>query len=254
MNAFDQLDERGFLLIEDFVPPELRARLKTRLKELFDSEGTSAGSEFRKEPGCDRLANLVNKGQVFVDVLKLQEWRPYVEHVLGSYKLSSMNARRAIPGQTSRQPLHADMGGVADDRGPWVCNTVWMLDDFTVENGAMRAVPGSHKWRKTPQSQLDNPLADHPDQELIVGPAGSLVVMNAHLWHSGMESNADVTRLALHVFFCRLDKPQQQYQKELLSEAVRESLDPTVADLLALNDSLNDVLSATQSQQSGFLK
>jgi Phytanoyl-CoA dioxygenase (PhyH) len=107
---------------------------------LFSEEGEAAGSEFKQEPGCRRLANLVDKGEVFREVIALPRLLGYVRHVLGpAIKLSSLNARSAGPHGAGAQPLHADMAAVADDRGYWVCNTVWLLDDFTPDNGCLRA-------------------------------------------------------------------------------------------------------------------
>ena len=72
-------------------------------------------------------------------------------HVLGpKFKLSSLNARSAEPLGDGGQPLHVDSGAVPDDSGYWVCNSVWMLDDFTPENGATRVVPGSHRSGRAP--------------------------------------------------------------------------------------------------------
>ena len=67
-----------------------------------------------------------------------------VRQVIGQPKLSSLNARSADPHSDAGQPLHVDMAAVPDERGYWVCNTIWMLDDFTPDNGATRVVPGSH--------------------------------------------------------------------------------------------------------------
>ena len=50
--------------------------------------------------------------------------------------------RLADPHGDCAQPWHADSGAIADERGYWVCNSVWMLDDFTPENGATRMLPG----------------------------------------------------------------------------------------------------------------
>jgi hypothetical protein len=40
--------------------------------------------------------------------------------------------------------------------------------------------------------------------------------MNTHMWHAGTGNNTDRCRRALHGFYTRSDKPQQQYQKVLL--------------------------------------
>ena len=91
-----------------------------------------------------------------------------------------------------------------------------MLDDFTAENGSLRAVPGSHRAAACRRRRSPIRSAPHPDEELVTGRAGDVVVMNAHLWHAGTANRTPRPRLALHSFYCRSDKPQQQYQKRLL--------------------------------------
>ena len=233
---------------------ELQRALRRRIDELFAAEGDGAGSEFRQEPGSRRLANLMDKGEVFHQALCTPMLLAGVRQVLGpSIKLSSMNVRSAEPG-CEPQPLHCDMGALADEQGFWVCNSVWMIDDFTLQNGAIRAVPGSHRWGKLPQSELANLKAPHPQEVLLTGPAGTVVVMNAHLWHGGTANRTERSRTALHIFFARRDKPQQQYQKKLLRPEVQSGLSPQLRDLLALDDPLNDAVSAEVAVRSGFLK
>jgi len=249
------LGDQGFAILPHTAPPELVAGLRVRIDELFAEEGESAGSEFKQEPGCRRLANLVDKGDVFARAVSLPAVLELVRHVLGpEFKLSSLNARSVDARSTLAQPLHADMGAVADERGYWVANVVWMLDPFTPENGALRVVPGSHRWRKLPQDVLDDPAAPHPDEQLVTGKAGTLAVINAHLWHGGTANTSDAPRTAMHAFYCRRDKPQQQYQKRLLRPDVQRALSPELRDLLALDDALNDQLSAADVVRSGFLK
>jgi len=248
-----QLDEAGFVVLDGFMSAALLARLHQRVAQLFTEEGEAAGAEFKPEPGCLRLANLVDKGDVFREMILLP--LGYVKHVLGpDVKLSSLHARSALTGGAGAQPLHADMSAIADERGAWVCNTVWMLDDFTPQNGALRVVPGSHRWRQLPKDALLDPLLDHPNQVLATGPAGSVVVINAHTWHGGIANRSNALRTAVHAFYCRRDKPQQQYQKRLLRPEVQERLSPELRWLLALDDPLNDRLCAEAGARSGFLK
>jgi len=128
-----------------------------------------------------------------------------------------------------------------------------MLDDFTTENGALRVVPGSHRWGRRPQDVLGDPKRPHPDEVLVTGRAGDLVVMNSHLWHGGTANRTDRPRLALHAFYCRWDKPQQQYQKALLRPETQAALSPAARLILALDDPANDAMSA-DAGRSGFMK
>jgi len=247
-----KLDTEGYLMIEDLMGEPLLDQVRRRVDELFEQEGAQAGSEFKQEPHSRRLANLVDKGEVFERLIETPRILECMEYVLGSrFKLSSLNVRSADPQNEWTQPLHADSGAVADERGYWVCNSVWMLDDFTPDNGPIRMVPGSHRWGRAPEADL---YAAHPDEILLTGRAGTVVVMNAHMWHGGTANRTVAHRRAMHVYYTRWDKPQQQYQKRLVRPAVQDRLSPAARKLLALDDPLNDELSAQLSGMSGFLK
>jgi ectoine hydroxylase-related dioxygenase (phytanoyl-CoA dioxygenase family) len=249
-----QLADHGYALLDAAMGADLLSELRGRILELYEEEGERAGHEFRTEARAQRLANLVDKGDVFRRAIVLPEVLQAVHHVLGpAVKLSSLNARSADPNSDLGQPLHVDMGAIADDKGYWVCNTVWMLDDFTRDNGPTRMIPGSHKWGTRPQDVLADPMAPHPDEVLLTGKAGTIAVMNAHLWHGGTANRTTAPRLAMHAFYCRRDKPQQQYQKALLRPEVQRALSPELRDILALDDPLNDRLSAAVNVRSGFL-
>ena len=164
-----QLDEQGWVVLEPGMGA-LRDPLRERILALFAEEGDRAGSEFRTEERARRLANLVDKGDIFRRAIVLPAVLESVRHVLGPrIKLSSLNARSADPHTDVGQPLHVDMGAIPDSSGYWVCNTIWMLDDFTPDNGPTRMVPGSHRWGTRPQDVLDDPLAPHPDEVLLTG-------------------------------------------------------------------------------------
>jgi len=245
-----QLEEQGYLTLPSFLSEAALERFRARVDELFREEGDRAGSEFKQEPGSRRLANLVNKGEIFEEVIQTPQVLECVQAVLGpEFKLSSLNVRSASPRSDSGQPLHVDGGELPDERGNSVCNSVWMLDDFTETNGALRVVPGSHLWRRAPK-----PGEKAEGEVLVTGKAGTVVVMNAHMWHGGTANRTDRERRAMHVYYTRSDKPQQQYQKQWVRPEVQARLTPLGRRLLALDDPRNDELCATGSGKSGFMK
>jgi hypothetical protein len=249
-SAKQHLQDRGFLVFPALLSPEQVARFNDRIEKLFAIEGDGAGGEFKTEPGARRIANAVDKGRIFETVIETPQVLEAVEVVLGpDFKLSSLNIRSANPHNGCAQPLHVDSGALPDARGNSVCNSVWLLDDFTQRNGALRIVPGSHKWGRAPEAGAK------PEGEILMtGKAGDVIVMNAHLWHGGSENFTDAQRRAMHVYYTRGDKPQQQYQKRLVRPEVQARLSPPGRRLLALDDARNDELSATGSGMSGFMK
>ena len=247
-----QLDELGYLVLPDFIPPRMLEDLRDRCETLWEQEGDQAGSEFRAEPGTRRLANLVDKGAIFAELVCMPKILECMEHVIGpGYKFSSLNARSTNPHNGDAQPWHADTGAIVDERGYWVCNSVWMLDDFTPENGATRMLPRSHTWSRLPDPGAAGLL---PGEELVLVKAGTVVIMNAHMWHGGTANRTDRCRRALHSFYTRDDKPQQQYQKAMLRPETIASLTPLQRRVLAIDDPENDRLSAATTRMSGFLK
>lgn len=244
------LEEQGFLILPGLISPREVDELNRRIEELFALEGDSAGAEFKQEPGTRRLANCVDKGEVFERAIQNPAMLEGMEAVLGpDFKLSSLNVRSASPHSNCGQPLHADSGAIADEKGYHVCNSVWMLDDFTEDNGALRVVPGSHRWRRLPE-----PGVRVDSEMLVTGQAGTVVIMNAHLWHGGTDNRTERPRRAIHVYFTRGDKPQQQYQKKLIRSEVQAHLSPLGRRLLALDDPRNDAMGEAGARISGFLK
>jgi ectoine hydroxylase-related dioxygenase (phytanoyl-CoA dioxygenase family) len=76
---------------------------------------------------------------------------------------------------------------------------LWMLDDFTAENGATRVVPGSHRITRALSKNLAQPLARHPDERIVIGRAGDVLIFNAYLWHSGRRNESKGPRRAVQM-------------------------------------------------------
>ena len=90
-----------------------------------------------------------------------------------------------------------------------VCNAMWMLDEFTADNGATIVVPGSHLSGRQPDAKID----EDADWVSAVGPAGSVVIFEGRTWHSTGVNCTEETRTGLTTNFCA---PQFRQQENLL--------------------------------------
>jgi ectoine hydroxylase-related dioxygenase (phytanoyl-CoA dioxygenase family) len=241
-----QLDGDGFVPLPGMLTPDQVEKMRARLDELVTRqvetvaagvvtirERTRAGTEPRHEAGADRLFDLVNKDPLFDTIWTHPRLLAAIAHVLqGEFKLSSLNFRAALPGQ-GHQGLHADWPVPVQPGDYYVCNSIWLLDDFTERNGATRVVPGAHRNGKLPKDEMEDTAAPHPREVKLIAPAGTAVVFNSHVWHGGTRNDTPHPRRACHAYFGRRDQPQQLDQRAYiqpdtyarLSDAARYILD-----------------------------
>jgi hypothetical protein len=109
----ERLDRDGYAPLTGILTGHQLTVMRARLAELLAAEGERAGLEVHQEAGADRLADLVNKDPVFEVCFTDPRLLACVAHVLGEFKLSSLNFRAALPGH-GLQALHAEGRPVTD--------------------------------------------------------------------------------------------------------------------------------------------
>ena len=226
------LDANGYLPLPGLMTPAQLAALRARTDELVEQESRAPGNTVSAEPGANRLGDLVNKGAEFEVCYTHPRVLAAISHVLGGdLRLSSLNYRAALPG-TGLQGLHQDWAHPTTPGDYWVCNSIWLLDDFSARNGATRVVPGSHATGRTPQDDMPDPSAPHPNEVVLTAPAGTVVIFNSHTWHGGTLNQTDRPRRGLHSYYCRRAHEQQLIQKDFIRPATYARLSPAARFIL----------------------
>lgn len=208
---------------------EVRERLLAAARASEARGVPTRGYAFDPDEHNQRVFNLIDLDPLFVDLVSRPIALDFVRHLLGdSFLLSNFSANITAPGSQPMQ-LHADQGYVLP---PWparplACNVAWILDDFTVENGGTRYVPGSHLTGHGPDPRRS--YASDP----VPAPAGSLLVMDGRLWHqTGANTSRDQTRAALFGYYVlRWLRPQVNWNVSLSPETVA-TLSPAFLDML----------------------
>jgi len=234
-----QLDEQGYLIFKNVLHPAEIETILTRLEELWATEGELAGEENYFEAGVRRLANLANKGEIFRGLYAHPQVLEVVEAVMGpEIRVSMVNARDVPPHTGVRMPFHmdSDKGRVRDDKGYGAATAIWMLDEFTLANGATAFVPGSHLLGKSPRESLADLNASHPEEIVIEGQPGDVLVFNGHCWHAGRPNETDGHRRAVLVHYLRADVPRPENRRQQLDPAQAAPLSPRERELLGLDD------------------
>lgn len=233
------LDEQGYAVLKEMFTLAQAATFRLRLEELAAQEGEEAGKEAHQEKGVIRLADLINKDPMFEYCFTHPRLLASARRVLGpSFRVDSLNARFSLPGD-GHQQLHADWGSA--DPAEWAkvmsgqyfgMNSLWLLDDFTPENGATRIVPGSHRSGRVPKDEMADPLAPHARELVLQAPAGTVIAFNSHCWHGGTLNRTDDLRRVMHMAYVPNHRKQLTDQRQHLRPETSRRLTPQMKYLL----------------------
>ena len=229
VDAVSDLGERGFVVLPGPVPSEeMNAFVAAYTAAMISAshEDTRVGTT------STRVNDFVNRG---VEFDGLYVFPPLLEaccRIIGRpFKLSSLLSRSLRPYSVA-QELHVD---VARDSVDWpLVGFILMIDEFGVDNGATRFVPGSHRWLSALEDDDVDVRADRTDQVPACGSAGSLLIFNGATWHGHTTNRSDAPRRSLQDAFIPRDGRTATDFAGRMSAATRARLAPLALDVLGV--------------------
>lgn len=237
----------GYCIIPDAIGGATVRPLQARVQEQMEAErrrglGYAYGEGIGKGEAGDARAHgeephaaqnrwvsmLINKGQVFLDLLEHAGLDQLLGGCLGEgYLLSSYAVHITRPDVRAHSSFHTDQwwmprpyprnaplrpagdvgkGEFCADSGepakpispPVVANVLWALSDFNEEKGGTRLVPGSHLSGEQPNPRL----AYSAESIAVTAAAGTAVLFDGRIWHAVGENRGSGLRIGLFATYC----------------------------------------------------
>ncbi len=215
----------GYTIVEGILSPAEVAAAKQSLQDVLAA--TPTGRNDFEGFSTRRVYALFAKTRAFDGPATHPLILGVLDRVLGEYQFSAPVGIQIGPGEKA-QVLHRDdaVYPLPRPHQEVVVNTMWPLDDFTVENGATRLVPGS-------QHRTDAP--DESETVPAEMPAGSVMIYPGSVWHGGGANTTDRPRLGVIIEYCSSWlRPQENHVLAVPREVAAE-LPERLQELLGYN-------------------
>jgi hypothetical protein len=186
----------GFLLVHTDDAAPLHRGIYDRLEAVFESEGN---------PGNNLLPRIPEIQQVW-DHPKV---RGALTSLLGSgYILNPHRHPHLNPPGSKGQTWHKDCyvwdHNLRSPRFRWIL-ALYYPQDVTLEMGPTGLLPGRHPY---PTISDPDPSRCTEADLPIVGPAGTIALVNFDAWHRAMPNTSDRKRYMLKFQFARMREPE----------------------------------------------
>ena len=245
-----ELDSYGFTV----VPPQQVAdraffeRLRDTVLRIchertgveFALERNGAFGHYKAQPqteGQFLLFYLLMADRIFEEWVLNPTLYTLIDYLLrGQQQVSSLTSFVKWKGKRETLGLHSDCPPDRDGRLPPcsdVANATYCLTDYTLDDGAIAMVPGSHAWCRQPRPREGEDAAVPVEAE-----AGSLIVWHGNTWHGAFEKKTDGLRLNVTSYHChRRLKNQENYQWRVTQEMLDRN-PPEFARLVGADDQM----------------
>ena len=197
--AIDCLATYGYCLLEDRIPEDTVRRMAERFLELHTDPQCqiyNTGDQYYQT-----LFGMMNLDDRVWTCASHPDTVAVARYFLGqNCRVVEACSKPTWPGAPG-QHLHVDSAREFHEVPdvPWIINSIWMLTDFTVENGATGVVPMSHRSRRrTPPSDI---TPDSPLIKPITGRAGSVIMWHGGTYHQARANTSDQIRVGLNIAY-----------------------------------------------------
>jgi ectoine hydroxylase-related dioxygenase (phytanoyl-CoA dioxygenase family) len=223
-----RLTDDGYVIVSDMMTPGDVQVARADLSRVL--EATPTGRNSFEGFATQRVYALFAKTRTFDQAATHPLLLEVLDHVLGHYQLSAPVGIRIGP-QERAQMLHRDdsIYPLPQPHPPVVVNTMWPLDDFTVDNGATRFIPGSHRWEPGRQPAAEDHLV-----AATLSPGSAMFYLGS-LWHGGGANRTGLPRLGVILEYASAWlRPQENHCLAVPRSVVRQ-LPERLQELLGYN-------------------
>lgn len=189
----------GYAVVDgDYSESELRQYSDAFDRALAQSERQHGGREaLERIDEHNTVRALLAYDRLFLDLARNSNVLAVCRRLVGDYLLLNQQNGIVNPPNSRRynqSAFHRDLPyqHFVSSR-PLAVNALFCLDSFTLENGATRVIPASHKDEAFPSDATVAAL-----QLPITAKAGSFLVLDAMLFHSGGANATDRPRRAIN--------------------------------------------------------
>lgn len=223
------LRRSGCVIVRNLASPRVMDRVAAELRPYLDATPHGGGDfvGFRTKRTSALIAKSKTAGEELAQhPLVLEVANAILGKRCQHIQLATTQAVSIGPSETV-QPFHRD-DAIYPFKHPSpesVVTTIWAMTDFTEENGATRAVPGSHKWD-------DKRLPKEHEAVQAVMPKGSVIIYMGSLYHGGGASRAREYRTGLILGYSLGWLRQEENQYLVVPPPVAKKLPETLQRLI----------------------
>lgn len=210
----DDLDADGYTVVPPEIanPSGLAERMLEACLDIAERRNGErpdlhrGGSSSRIDsPVGDTMKALLLEDPVFEEALMNPALLALATYLCGyDVVLSSLSSFMKGPSRTPFR-LHTDTRLPSPlPTQALLCKGIYLLTDFSRDNGSTAFVPGSHKWCRNPVANETMVGKNGNDKAVPVeAPAGSLLVFHGNTWHGAYNRVVPGLRVSVHLLMVR---------------------------------------------------
>ena len=194
----------GWWVVEGVIPTDKVGAVRAEAEAATAAQGVS-----RTYRGLHSARGILDQIPSFLPYLADERVLGVATRWFGPHvRISFTNTLVTDPGN-ERGGWHADWPYNQEKAGhipapypdfPVQLSTVWMLSDFTLENGGTLIVPDTHRTSDNPTGALGvDRFEPYPTEMQATGSAGSVLVFDSRLWHATADNTSASPRVGMVV-------------------------------------------------------